>query len=68
MLLFLMEVTAMADNTARFEADAVGAPPKGWTGTCTGKGDPKWTIEHDQTAPSKLKILYLNSLVGLLIR
>ncbi len=58
----------MADNTARFEADAVGAPPKGWTGTCTGKGDPKWTIEHDQTAPSKLKILYLNSLVGLLIR
>jgi hypothetical protein len=47
----------MADNTVRFEADAVGAPPKGWTGTCTGKGDPKWTIEHDQTAPSKLKIL-----------
>jgi hypothetical protein len=51
------EVTAMADNTARFEADAVGATPKGWTATSTGKGDPKWTIEHDQTAPSKLKIL-----------
>jgi hypothetical protein len=52
-----MEVTAMADNTAKFETDAAGALPKGWTGTCTGKGDPKWTIEHDQTAPSKLKIL-----------
>jgi 3-keto-disaccharide hydrolase len=52
----LMEVTVMA-HTARFEADAVGATPKGWTGTCTGKGDPKWTIEHDQTAFSKLKIL-----------
>jgi hypothetical protein len=52
-----MEVTAMSNNTAKFETDAVGAPPKGWTGTCTGKGDPKWTIEHDQTAPSKLKIL-----------
>jgi hypothetical protein len=52
-----MEVAAMADNTARFEADAVGATPKGWTATRTGRGDPKWTIEQDQTAPSKLKIL-----------
>src|SRR2546430_14198077 len=57
MLLCLMEVNAMADNTASFETDAVGATPKGWTATSTGKGDPKWTIEHDQTAPSKLKIL-----------
>jgi hypothetical protein len=52
-----MEVIAMADNIARFEADTVGATPKGWTGTCTDRGDPKWTIEHDQTAASKLKIL-----------
>jgi hypothetical protein len=52
-----MEVIAMADNIARFEADTVGATPKAWTATCTGRGDPKWTIEHDQTAPSKLKIL-----------
>ena len=47
----------MADNIGRFEADTVGAAPKGWTGTCTGRGDPKWTIEHDQTAPSKLKVV-----------
>ena len=47
----------MADNIGRFEADTVGAAPKGWTGTCTVRGDPKWTIEHDQTAPTKLKIL-----------
>jgi hypothetical protein len=45
-----MEVTAMADSTAKFQADAVGAAPKGWTGTCTGRGDPKWTIEHDHGA------------------
>jgi hypothetical protein len=57
MLPCLMEVIAMADNIARFEADTVGATPKAWTATCTGRGDPKWTIEHDQTAPSKLKIL-----------
>src|SRR2546428_7495774 len=56
MLLCLMG-TAMADNTASFETDAVGATPKGWTATRTGTGDPKWTIEQDQTAPSKLKVL-----------
>jgi hypothetical protein len=53
----MMEVTAMADNTTKFETDAVGAAPKGWTATMTGKGDPKWTVEQDQTAPSKSKIL-----------
>ena len=47
----------MAGNIARFETDAVGATPTGWTATSTGKGDPKWTIEYDQTAPSKLKIV-----------
>lgn len=56
-LLCLMEVTAMSDSTARFEADAVGSAPKGWTATRTGQGDPKWTIEQDRTAPSKSKIL-----------
>jgi 3-keto-disaccharide hydrolase len=56
-LLCLMEVSAMADNTVGFQADAVGVSPKGWTATSTGKGNPKWTIEHDQTAPSRSKII-----------
>ena len=56
-LLCLMEVSAMADNTPSFESDGVGASPKGWTATMTGKGDPKWTVEQDQTAPSKLRVL-----------
>src|ERR1700682_3339625 len=56
-LLCLMEVTAIADNTASFETDTVGATPKGWTATSTGKGNPKWTVEQDQTAPSKSKIV-----------
>ena len=47
----------MADYKASFETDAVGAAPKGWTATRTGKGDPKWTVEQDQTAPSKLKVV-----------
>jgi hypothetical protein len=56
-LLFQMEATAMADNTAGFETEAVGTTPKGWIETSTGKGNPKWTIEQDQTAPSKLKVV-----------
>jgi hypothetical protein len=57
MLFCFMEVSAMADDKPSFESDAVGAVPKGWTATSTGKGDPKWTVEQDKTAPSKLKIL-----------
>jgi hypothetical protein len=56
-LLFLMETPAMADNSAGFETEAVGATPKGWIETSTGKGNPKWTIERDQTAPSKSKVV-----------
>jgi len=56
-LLFLMEAIAMTDNKASFETEAVGATPRGWTETSTGKGNPKWTIEQDQTAPSKLKVV-----------
>lgn len=47
----------MADNIANFEADAVGAAPKGWTATKTGTGDQKWTVEQDETAPSHSKIV-----------
>ena len=52
-----VEVSAMADNIINFEADAVGAPPKGWTATKTGTGDPKWTVEQDETAPSHSRII-----------
>jgi hypothetical protein len=52
-----MEATAMADNTASFETEAVGATPKGWTATTTGRGNAKWTVEQDQTAPSRSKVI-----------
>jgi hypothetical protein len=55
--LCFVEVSAMADNIANFETDAVGAPPKGWTATKTGTGDPKWTVEQDETAPSHSNIV-----------
>ncbi len=47
----------MADHTISFESDAVGDTPNGWTATSTGKGTPKWTIDQDQTAPSKSKVV-----------
>jgi hypothetical protein len=47
----------MADTTVSFENDQIGVAPKGWTATLTGKGDSKWTVEKDETAPSKLRVL-----------
>jgi hypothetical protein len=47
----------MAGSTTSFEADAIGGTPKGWTATKTGKGDPRWTVEQDPTAPSKSKVV-----------
>jgi hypothetical protein len=47
----------MTDNMIRFESEEVGAAPKGWTATLTGKGDPKWAIENDPTAPSTSKVV-----------
>jgi len=44
-------------ETVSFEADAVGAAPKGWTAAKTGRGEPKWTIEQDPTAPSHAKVV-----------
>jgi hypothetical protein len=52
-----MEVNDMSDHIVSFESNQIGGTPKGWTATLTGKGDPKWTVESDETAPSKLKVL-----------
>src|SRR5439155_6943482 len=49
-------VPALAQNVS-FDADPTGAPPKGWTLTMTGRGTPKWTVERDETAPSKGQVL-----------
>jgi hypothetical protein len=47
----------MSNRTISFESSRIGAAPEGWTPTLTGKGDPKWTVESDETAPSKSKVL-----------
>jgi hypothetical protein len=40
-----------------FDDAAPGAAPPGWTATKTGSGQAKWTIEKDDTAPSKPNVL-----------
>lgn len=39
--------TTAAAQTIRFDGDATGAPPAGWTCGVTGKGTPRWTVEPD---------------------
>jgi 3-keto-disaccharide hydrolase len=55
--LFLLEVIYMSNHAVSFESTQIGATPEGWTSTLTGSGDPKWTVESDRTAPSKLTVL-----------
>jgi hypothetical protein len=58
MTVILFGVTvAGAAQSVNFDGDAAGAPPKGWTLTMTGRGTPKWTVERDDTAPSKGQVL-----------
>jgi len=40
-------------QTVTFDDTGTGKPPPGWTVAITGKGEPKWTVERDDTAPSK---------------
>jgi hypothetical protein len=47
----------MSNHAVSFENANIGATPEGWTSTLTGSGDPKWTVESDPTAPSKLTVL-----------
>ena len=47
----------MSAETVNFDGLKAGAPPPGWTATKTGNGEPKWTVEPDDTAPSKPNVL-----------
>jgi hypothetical protein len=55
--LFLTEVSDMSNHAVSFESTQTGVTPEGWTATLTGSGNPKWTVENDDTAPSKLKVV-----------
>lgn len=50
-------VTAASAETIRFDNADSGKPPPGWTVAITGKGEPRWTVEKDDSAPSKPAVL-----------
>src|SRR5213596_492526 len=60
--LFTMIVTTMATaladaETVNFDDMKAGVPPPGWTATQTGSGTAKWTVEKDNSAPSRPNVL-----------
>src|SRR5262245_26869664 len=48
---------ARVEDMVMPDSETLGAVPEGWTATKTGRGDPKWTVERDETAPSKGPVL-----------
>jgi hypothetical protein len=52
----LITTTAFA-GTIYFDDAKVGEAPAGWTATKTGSGTPKWSVEKDDSAPSKPNVL-----------
>jgi hypothetical protein len=44
-------------TTVDFDLFPVGTAPAGWSATKTGTGNPNWTVEKDDTAPSKPNVL-----------
>lgn len=43
--------------TETFDTLAAGVAPAGWQCGVSGRGDPKWSVEPDETAPSKPNVL-----------
>ena len=44
-------------STMNFEETSAGQLPTGWVEGVTGQGSPKWSVETDDTAPSKPNVL-----------
>ncbi len=57
LVLTAFEATAAVAQTVNFDTAEAGKPPRGWTVTITGSGQPKWTVEKDDSAPSKPDVL-----------
>ena len=57
-LLASIVVAALSSgDTVNFDNLKAGAAPPGWTATQTGSGSAKWSVEKDDSAPSKPNVL-----------
>ena len=52
-----ISMNAAIAETLGFDKHPTGVAPAGWRTGVTGKGNPKWTVEADATAPSKPNVL-----------
>jgi hypothetical protein len=57
LLLSFSIVSLAAANILNFDDAKPGALPADWIATKTGKGTPQWTIERDDSAPSKPNVI-----------
>src|SRR5881409_362496 len=48
---------AVLAETVNFDDAKTGGVPEGWTGTQTGKGEAKWAVVADDSAPTKPNVL-----------
>ena len=52
-----MDTARHAIQLVDFDRMQAGAAPEGWACGVTGRGQPRWTVEADPTAPSKPQVL-----------
>lgn len=53
----LTAVPPVVGETVTFDSDTAGEQTAGWTCGITGKGNPKWTVTAEATAPSPPNVL-----------
>ena len=53
----IFATSAAFAETINFDNDSPGALPGAWQQGVTGKGDPKWAVRPDGSAPSKPNVL-----------
>src|SRR5436853_2926900 len=56
-LAFTAIAASSSADTVTFDNFKTGALPPGWTATQTGSGSAKWSVEKDDSAPSKPNVL-----------
>src|SRR3989441_6848499 len=56
-LAFTAIAVSSSADTVTFDNFKTGATPPGWTATQTGSGSAKWSVEKDDSAPSKPNVL-----------
>lgn len=58
-------VTVVAEDRTQSFDNTSGAAPKHWTTGVTGKGEARWTVEKDATAPTGPNVLKQSGVGGL---